>query len=136
MAATAAAIAADAGMPVMNAATLRAIARKDGLYSTPALNDVLYLHMKGFRAIGGLEEYTGLKVLWLGQNAISAIEGLGALASLTTLLLNDNAIDEIAGLEGCPKLDTLNLAHNMIDRISGLSSLTNLRVRGRGPQVH
>ena len=49
----------------MNKKDLKRDCVKNGLYSTPAINDKLYLHYKGYNRIENLEEYTGLKALWL-----------------------------------------------------------------------
>lgn len=120
----------------MNADWIKKMIRKDGermhYYSTPELNSCLYLHFKGFRNIGGLEEFVGLKALWLEGNAIPRIEGLSTLKELRCLYLMDNNVSEIgSGLAGLEKLDTLNLSGNRIERIdagnfSGLSSLSTL----------
>lgn len=50
------------GPPVMDAKYIRDLCCKTDLYLTPELNAQLYLHFKGFTKIGGLDEYTGLKV--------------------------------------------------------------------------
>lgn len=47
----------------MNAKNIRQICKDKKLYLTPSLNDKLYLHFKGFTAINGLDEYTGMYYL-------------------------------------------------------------------------
>ena len=78
---------------------LKEYCKKDGLYSTPHLNDRLYLHYKGFRAVTNLEAYTGLKVLWLEGNGLTAISGLSAQTEMRTLYLQENLLERIENLE-------------------------------------
>ncbi len=78
---------------------LKKLCRDLSLYSTPYLNDKLYLHYKGYRKIQSLEEYTGLKVLWLEGNGFLTIEGLTHQTKLRSLFLQENLISKIEGLE-------------------------------------
>lgn len=64
---------------------LRDICKQHKLYRTPALNDKLYCHFKGFTRIAALEEYVGLKALFLDNNAIDSLEGLPRLEQLKCL---------------------------------------------------
>lgn len=106
------------------------------MYSTPELNERLYLHQKGICKIENLDEYTGVKVLWLQQNCIDKIEGLSHLVELRHLYLNENMIQTIDGeraFQGLTRLDTLNLEKNNIASIGSkdlchLSALNTLHL--------
>jgi dynein assembly factor 1 len=59
-----------------------ALCEENKQYATPHLNDVLYLHFKGFKKIEALEKYTELKSIWLESNGIEKIDGLDTLTKL------------------------------------------------------
>lgn len=95
-------------------------------YRTEELNDKLYIHYKGWRAIQNLEGWTGLKTLYAECNAFDRIQGLQNCRNLRSLFLQENCIKKIEGLENCHELWSINLSSNFIDRIEGLSHLRGL----------
>ena len=97
---------------------------KNGQFTTPHLNDKLYLHYKGYSKIQNLEEYTGVKALFLEGNGFTKIEGLEAQKECKSLYLQENVLDKIEGLDSMVGLDTLNLSKNYITTLS-LAHLLN-----------
>lgn len=116
------------GNPLMTPRTLKYYCEKEGLFSTPELNDKLYLQYKGFLRVvpETLALYPNLVALWLNNNGISRIEGLDCLINLTSLALNNNCIARIEGLDNLINLAMLNLSHNKIEQVEGLDSLRKL----------
>jgi dynein assembly factor 1 len=106
---------------------LKQICKDLKLYNTPAINDKLYCHYKGFRKIENLDEYTNLRVIWLEGNGFNKIEGLEHCTNLRTLYLQENLISSIENLEALQDLDTLQLSQNSISRIENLSFAKKLQ---------
>lgn len=96
-------------------------------YRTYDLNEVLYLHFKGFRKIENLVLFSNLKVLYLESNSIQEISGLETNTQLMSLYLHQNMIKKIENLDFCLNLTNLNLSENMIETIENLDKLTKLQ---------
>lgn len=89
-------------------------------YSTPELNEKLYLHHFGFTKIRNLDPYIGCKVLYITHNAITDLSPLEALVNLDSLYVSNNSIDSLASLPSLPHLRLLDISHNSITGLTDL----------------
>eukprot|EP00557_Chaetoceros_sp_GSL56_P006014 CAMPEP_0176490564 /NCGR_PEP_ID=MMETSP0200_2-20121128/7941_1 /TAXON_ID=947934 /ORGANISM="Chaetoceros sp., Strain GSL56" /LENGTH=676 /DNA_ID=CAMNT_0017887885 /DNA_START=2968 /DNA_END=4998 /DNA_ORIENTATION=+ len=113
-------------LPIMTKKEIQKTALEHSGYSTPSLNDQLYLHYKGYQKIENLEEYVNLKALWLDSNGLQKVENLGHLSSLRCLFLQRNLLHCIENVEGLTSLVQLDISENRITNLDGLDALPNL----------
>ena len=106
--------------PRMTVEAIKKICKTHKGYSTPELNEILYLHFQGFGKIQNLELYTGVKCLWLEANGIQEIENLDNQKELKCLYLQQNLLHSIKNLEPVVQLHTLNVSNNYIMKIENL----------------
>ncbi|CRG97868.1 leucine-rich repeat protein, putative [Plasmodium gallinaceum] len=111
---------------IMNYKIIKKICRENNLYETDELNNVLYLHMKGFHNIDGLSTFKNLKCLYINNNCIKKIQNLDGLTNLKALYLQNNDISTIENIE-CSSLIILNLSNNKIKTIKNLKHLKLLQ---------
>ncbi|VTZ69081.1 leucine-rich repeat protein [Plasmodium chabaudi chabaudi] len=105
---------------------IKKLCSDNNLYDTDELNEVLYLHMKGFHNIDGLSTFKNLKCLFLNNNCIKKIENLNDLVNLKALYLQNNDISVIENID-CMSLVILNLSNNKIKKIGNLHHLKFLQ---------
>jgi len=113
-------------IPVMSKQELQTVALSSGGYSTPSLNDNLYIHNKGYQRIENLDEYCNLKALWLNGNGLTNLENLSHLSELRCLFLQQNALTTTENLVGLTSLVQLDLSENNLRTVTGLAHLPNL----------
>lgn len=105
---------------------LKELCEANGQYETPALNNTLYLHYKGFSKIENLEGYENLTSLWLECNGLLKIEGLDHHYSLKMLFLHQNLLTKIENIQHLHNLVTINLSNNQIKVIENLKGMDSL----------
>lgn len=97
------------------------------MFTTPSLNDKMFLNNKGITMLQNLEEFTGLKALFLEGNGLESLEGLETLTQLKCLYAQKNFLHQLDGLEHLSDtLDTLNVSNNRLEALEGVSELAKL----------
>ncbi|KAJ3360834.1 hypothetical protein GGF32_007993 [Allomyces javanicus] len=103
------------GFTLMTLPYLVELAKEQKGYVTPALNDHLYLHFKGFAQISeDIAQYSGLKTLWLEGNALSELRYLDALTELKCLYIQENVFEHLDGIARLGNLTILNVSNNLL----------------------
>jgi len=117
------------GVPLMTPSTVKHLCLEANGYECEDINDTLYLHHKGFSAIGGLEAYVHLKCLYLESNGITAITGIQHLHELRCLFLQQNLLKSLSyeSFQGLDALVTLDISQNLLTSLSGISALSSLQ---------
>lgn len=84
----------------------------NGGYSSPELNEKIYLPNLSISRLGGFSAFTGCRVLYLQYNAISDLSALAHLLQLDSLYVSHNALQDLHSLPRLPQLRVLDVSHN------------------------
>jgi len=120
------------GFPLMTHEVVARMARETDGYMLPEVNDILWLSDKRWRAVAGLDAFTGVTILHLENNRIRPTlgDGLQAMRKLAVLHLNGNSltsVDDARLARRHPSLVSVSLAGNRISRVSNDAFPNSLR---------
>jgi len=115
------------GRATMTPEFLKQICVEKRGFETPALNDNLYFHFRGFPKIENLEPYTEAKALWLESNGLQRIEGLDALTKLRCLYLQQNMLTCLENIHCLVNLRVLDISQNRLTKLEGIGALPCLQ---------
>ena len=120
------------GFPLMTHEVVARMARETDGYMLPEVNDILWLSDKRWRAVAGLDAFTGVTILHLENNRIGPTlgDGLQAMRKLAVLHLNGNSltsVDDARLARRHPSLVSVSLAGNRISRVSNDAFPNSLR---------
>lgn len=115
--------AAPAAQVEMTPALIRGQCRKHHGYTTPELNERLYLHHLSLCTLGHLEPYAGCRALYVQQNYIRDLAPLACLGGcLRSLYIADNCLSSCESLPRLPLLELLDISGNAITALRGVSA--------------
>lgn len=120
------------GFPLMTHEVVARMARERDGYMLPEVNDILWLSDKRWRAVAGLDAFTGVTILHLENNRIGPTlgDGLQAMRKLAVLHLSGNSltsVDDARLARRHPSLVSVSLASNRISRVSNDAFPNSLR---------
>ena len=120
------------GFPLMTHEVVARMARERDGYVLPEVNDILWLSDKRWRAVAGLDAFTGVTALHLENNRIGPTlgDGLQTMRKLSVLHLSGNAltsVDDAQLARRHPSLVSVSLAGNRVERVANGAFPNSLR---------
>ena len=120
------------GFPLMTHEVVARMARERDGYVLPEVNDILWLSDKRWRAVAGLDAFTGVTALHLENNRIGPTlgDGLQIMRKLSVLHLSGNAltsVDDAQLARRHPSLVSVSLAGNRVERVANGAFPNSLR---------
>ncbi|CCW69912.1 unnamed protein product [Phytomonas sp. Hart1] len=101
---------------------IRRACKKHNGYSTPDLNEKLYLNHLGLSGLSSaFSLYVNCTALYLNHNALHDLTDLGCLINLKSLYLSFNALDSSSSWPTFAALEHLDVSNNYLKRLDDIS---------------